>query len=41
MVKADGLAAGVGVIIANSVAEAQEAVKDMLAGNAFVKLGTE
>ena len=39
VVKADGLAAGKGVIIANTVAEAQEAVKDMLAGNAFGEAG--
>ncbi|MGB0965369.1 MAG: phosphoribosylamine--glycine ligase [Litorivicinus sp.] len=39
VVKADGLAAGKGVIIAHSVAEAQEAVRDMLAGNAFGEAG--
>jgi len=35
VVKADGLAAGKGVIIAHTVEEAEVAVKDMLAGNAF------
>lgn len=35
VVKADGLAAGKGVIIASSVAEAEKAVDDMLSGNAF------
>lgn len=39
VVKADGLAAGKGVIIAHSVAEAQDAVRDMLAGNAFGEAG--
>ena len=39
MVKADGLAAGKGVIIAHTVAEAEAAVRDMLAGNAFGKAG--
>jgi len=39
VVKADGLAAGKGVIIAQTPAEAEAAVKDMLAGNAFGKAG--
>ncbi|QGG81059.1 phosphoribosylamine--glycine ligase [Litorivicinus lipolyticus] len=39
VVKADGLAAGKGVIIAATVAEAQDAVRDMLAGNAFGEAG--
>jgi phosphoribosylamine--glycine ligase len=39
VVKADGLAAGKGVIIANTVEEAEKAVKDMLAGNAFGEAG--
>lgn len=39
VVKADGLAAGKGVIIAHSVEEAQKAAQDMLEGNAFGKSG--
>jgi phosphoribosylamine--glycine ligase len=39
VVKADGLAAGKGVIVALSVEEAEAAVKDMLAGNAFGDAG--
>ncbi|GIX37831.1 MAG: phosphoribosylamine--glycine ligase [Silanimonas sp.] len=39
VVKADGLAAGKGVIVAASVAEAEAAVRDMLAGNAFGSAG--
>ena len=39
VVKADGLAAGKGVIIAQTVEEAETAVKDMLAGNAFGEAG--
>ncbi|GAA4887455.1 phosphoribosylamine--glycine ligase [Ferrimonas pelagia] len=39
VVKADGLAAGKGVIVAMTLAEAEEAVKDMLAGNAFGDAG--
>jgi phosphoribosylamine--glycine ligase len=39
VVKADGLAAGKGVIIAQTVEEAAVAVKDMLAGNAFGEAG--
>lgn len=41
VVKADGLAAGKGVIIAQSVEEAEEAVGDMLSGNAFGEAGHE
>ncbi len=39
VVKADGLAAGKGVILAETEAEAIDAVKDMLAGNAFGDAG--
>jgi phosphoribosylamine--glycine ligase len=39
VVKADGLAAGKGVIIAQTVEDAEMAVKDMLAGNAFGEAG--
>jgi len=39
VVKADGLAAGKGVIVAMTQQEAEEAVKDMLAGNAFGAAG--
>ncbi len=39
VVKADGLAAGKGVIVAMSLAEAEAAVRDMLAGNAFGSAG--
>ena len=39
MVKADGLAAGKGVILAQTEEEAIAAVKDMLAGNAFGEAG--
>jgi len=40
VVKADGLAAGKGVIVARSAAEAKEAVRDMLSGNAFGAAGS-
>ncbi|MGX3065620.1 phosphoribosylamine--glycine ligase [Ursidibacter arcticus] len=40
VIKADGLAAGKGVIVAMSLAEAEEAVKDMLSGNAFGDAGS-
>jgi phosphoribosylamine--glycine ligase len=40
VVKADGLAAGKGVIVAMSLAEAEAAVRDMLAGNAFGAAGS-
>jgi len=39
VVKADGLAAGKGVIIAQTVSEAVDAARDMLAGNAFGEAG--
>jgi phosphoribosylamine---glycine ligase len=39
VVKADGLAAGKGVIVATTLTEAEEAVGDMLAGNAFGAAG--
>ncbi|MEJ2479151.1 MAG: phosphoribosylamine--glycine ligase [Acidihalobacter sp.] len=39
VVKADGLAAGKGVVVAQSVDEAVDAVHDMLAGNAFGEAG--
>jgi phosphoribosylamine--glycine ligase len=39
VVKADGLAAGKGVIIADSTIDAEAAVLDMLAGNAFGEAG--
>ena len=35
VIKADGLAAGKGVIVALTLTEAEDAIKDMLAGNAF------
>jgi len=40
VVKADGLAAGKGVIIAQNVEEAVTAVKEMLSGNAFGSAGS-
>ncbi|MCK9532079.1 MAG: phosphoribosylamine--glycine ligase [Gammaproteobacteria bacterium] len=39
VVKADGLAAGKGVIVAMTLGEAEDAVRDMLAGNAFGEAG--
>jgi len=39
VIKADGLAAGKGVIVAMTLAEAEEAVQDILAGNAFGDAG--
>ena len=39
VVKADGLAAGKGVIVATDLATAEAAVRDMLAGNAFGEAG--
>ncbi|MDG1293329.1 MAG: phosphoribosylamine--glycine ligase [Pseudomonadales bacterium] len=39
VVKADGLAAGKGVIVAMTLAEAEAAIADMLAGNAFGEAG--
>lgn len=40
VIKADGLAAGKGVIVATTVAEAEAAIRDMLAGNAFGEAGS-
>ncbi|HET7162668.1 MAG TPA: phosphoribosylamine--glycine ligase, partial [Rhodanobacteraceae bacterium] len=40
VVKADGLAAGKGVIVAMTLNEAEDAVRDMLAGNAFGSAGS-
>ena len=40
VVKADGLAAGKGVILANTLDEAKSAVRDMLQGNQFGKAGS-
>lgn len=39
VIKADGLAAGKGVIVAMTLAEAEAAVRDMLSGNAFGQAG--
>jgi len=39
VVKADGLAAGKGVIVAETIEQAEDAVKDMLSGNAFGDAG--
>ncbi|MFL0801786.1 MAG: phosphoribosylamine--glycine ligase [Agarilytica sp.] len=39
VVKADGLAAGKGVIVAEDIATAETAIKDMLSGNAFGEAG--
>ncbi|HEY4555168.1 MAG TPA: phosphoribosylamine--glycine ligase, partial [Lysobacter sp.] len=39
VIKADGLAAGKGVIVAMTLAEAEAAIRDMLAGNAFGAAG--
>ena len=40
VIKADGLAAGKGVIIANTLSEATVAINDMLEGNRFGKAGS-
>ena len=40
VIKADGLAAGKGVIVAMTLQEAEDAVRDMLAGNAFGDAGS-
>lgn len=40
VIKADGLAAGKGVIVAMTLDEAEAAIKDMLAGNAFGEAGS-
>ncbi|RIV17412.1 phosphoribosylamine--glycine ligase [Alicyclobacillaceae bacterium I2511] len=41
VVKADGLAAGKGVVVATTVAEAEAAVEDMLAGGRFGQAGSQ
>ncbi|HVZ65749.1 MAG TPA: phosphoribosylamine--glycine ligase [Lacunisphaera sp.] len=41
VIKADGLAAGKGVIVAQTMAEAEAAVQDMLAGNKFGAAGSQ
>lgn len=41
VVKADGLAAGKGVIVAATVEEAKDAVRDMLSGNVFGSAGSK
>ena len=40
VIKADGLAAGKGVIVAMDEREAEDAIRDMLAGNAFGEAGS-
>ncbi|MGS2721142.1 phosphoribosylamine--glycine ligase [Paraglaciecola aestuariivivens] len=40
VIKADGLAAGKGVIVAMTLSEAEDAIRDMLAGNAFGEAGS-
>jgi phosphoribosylamine--glycine ligase len=40
VIKADGLAAGKGVIVAMTLTEAEDAIRDMLAGNAFGEAGS-
>ena len=40
VIKADGLAAGKGVIVAMTLAEAEDAITDMLAGNKFGSAGS-
>lgn len=40
VIKADGLAAGKGVIVAMTLQEAEDAIRDMLAGNAFGDAGS-
>jgi phosphoribosylamine--glycine ligase len=40
VIKADGLAAGKGVVVAQSSAEAEAAIRDMLAGNKFGAAGS-
>ncbi|WP_044470862.1 phosphoribosylamine--glycine ligase [Mannheimia massilioguelmaensis] len=40
VIKADGLAAGKGVIVAMTLQEAEDAVRDMLSGNAFGDAGS-
>jgi len=41
VIKADGLAAGKGVVVAQSPAEAETAVRDMLAGNKYGAAGSQ
>ncbi len=41
VIKADGLAAGKGVVVAQTLAEAEAAVTDMLAGNKFGSAGSQ
>ena len=40
VIKADGLAAGKGVIVAMTLQDAEDAIRDMLAGNAFGEAGS-
>ncbi|MDZ4262073.1 MAG: phosphoribosylamine--glycine ligase, partial [Pseudomonadota bacterium] len=40
VIKADGLAAGKGVIVAMTLTEAEDAIRDMLSGNAFGNAGS-
>ena len=40
VVKADGLAAGKGVVVATTFSEAEAAIRDMLSGNAFGEAGS-
>ncbi len=40
VIKADGLAAGKGVIVAMTLPEAEDAIRDMLSGNAFGNAGS-
>ena len=40
VIKADGLAAGKGVIVAETLEQAEDAIKDMLSGNAFGEAGS-
>lgn len=41
VIKADGLAAGKGVVIVNSLSEAEETIREMLNGTAFGKAGQQ
>ncbi|NRB57187.1 MAG: hypothetical protein HRU39_14595, partial [Salinicola sp.] len=41
VIKADGLAAGKGVIVAETLTQAEDAVRDMLSGNAFGDAGCQ
>lgn len=40
VIKADGLAAGKGVIVAETLQQAEDAIRDMLSGNAFGEAGS-